>query len=135
MGQGIDPSGKRREAWEHFSTRWALILHNPTLSNEDEQQVWLPLRQRWVWIRSGSTRHGPSTGRAIDLMLSTGDLDVRLKIHNSVNCRQSHIDLDLATGAVDSDEVCCPWHYCLEYASGDHLLIEAEIWVQGSQNS
>ena len=89
LGLGVDPSRKRREAWDIFIGKWNLALHNVCLNDEDPQPMLLPRRGREVEIRTGSTRHGPIVGRAIDLMLATEDLDVTMKIHNGIHCRQS----------------------------------------------
>ena len=106
LGAGPDPSPRRREAWRLFMIRWTLSLHNPYLGDETPSSIWLPLRGREASVRTGSTRHGPHTGRAIDLVLSSSDVELVFTIHNSLHC-----------GGAGH----CQWPDCQEYAGGDHF--------------
>ena len=78
LGGQPDPSRKRSAAWEIFLSKWDLVLHNPHLGEETPVSVHLPLRDRDVMLRRGSTRHGPHVGRAIDLTLTSSDVELSL---------------------------------------------------------
>ena len=77
-----------------------------------------------VTIRRGSTRHGQGTGRAIDLVCITDDIDAHMVIHNGIHCG--------GPGA-------CAMHDCVEFAGGDHFLItimvQASILGRGGESS
>ena len=72
----------------------------------------LPLRRSTIRIREGSTHHGLTVGRSIDIVLAGQAVDIEMKIHNSVHC---------AGGEG------CSWPVCLEYTRGDHFLITVDI--------
>ena len=67
-------------------------------------------------IRLGSTRHGPTVGRAIDLALCSPNVCAELTVHNGIHC--------YLQGS-------CGWTECVEFASGDHffqqLLVEFAV--------
>ena len=96
---------KRRESWIKFVDKWGLELHNPSM-HSDQVTITLPLRDRTVAIKEGTTRHGSATGSAIDLGLSTTDLRVDLLVHNSWHCSQ---------------DTPCIWPLCKEFARSDHF--------------
>jgi hypothetical protein len=85
-GPGSADSLRRRVAWNAFMREWGLVLHNPVMFGDELSVIHLPLRKRDVSICSGSTRHGPSTGRAIDLVLTSGDVELEVVVHNGRHC-------------------------------------------------
>ena len=91
------------------------MIHNPTLHAGSARRIWLPLRKKEAKIYEASTRHDCHVGRAIGLVLATADLQVKVKVHNSIHC---------------SAESECTWGECLEYAMGDHFIIEAEVRLE-----
>ena len=101
----------RRKKWIWFRRKWDLQLHNPSLQSE-VVEVELPLRRSTIRIREGSTHHGLTVGRSIDIVLAGQAVDIEMKIHNSVHC---------AGGEG------CSWPVCLEYTRGDHFLITVDI--------
>ena len=103
----VERNRQRMVRWDVLMSKWQLILHNPALHCHDIQEVHLPIRSKHVRIQMGSTRHGPGTGRAIDLVVSTPDVPVVLAIHNGLHCQ--HV-------------ASCSWPVCLEYCRGDHFL-------------
>ena len=110
---GIEPRQLRETGWRNFQRKWNLTLHNPKMTG-DTHTMYLPLRQREVTIKQGSTRHGQGVGRAIDLILSTNDLDITMKVHNGLHCS-------------GPDQECCGWPHCLEFANGDPFFHEVTI--------
>ena len=126
LGGGDDHSSRRRRAWERFVAEWGLILRNEPLDVQDVMEVVLPLRKRSVKLMRGSTRHGPSVGRSIDLVMSTCDVVLNATIHNGLQC-DGLVDVDGAHVASSDNECNCAWDHCLEYANGDHFLIEMDV--------
>ena len=116
LGGALDPRCRRRTAWATFQRRWSLELNNPTMHAAPISSIRLPLRNKVVNVRAGSTRHGPTPGRAIDLTLSSTDVSIEMVIHNRIHC------------CSDSP---CVWPNCADYAWGDHFLIVAEITQRG----
>ena len=106
---------ERDRAFAKLCSEWQLLVHNPSLRNDEAKDLRLSLRERTVSIRTGSTRHDAGTGRAIDLVLSTGDLCPSVTIHNGLHCGG-------ATGV-------CKLPLCYEFARGDHFLVEAIVPV------
>ena len=74
-----------------------------------EHHMFLPLRRCDVQLFNASTRHGKFTGRTIDLVCHSQELCVDVIIHSGVQCR--------ADGR-------CNWPECVEYARGDHFILE-----------
>ena len=84
LGGATQRPTKRRRALAKFMNEWGLELHNPDL-NGDPQEITLPLRDRLVCIKEGTTRHGRGVGSSIDLGLSTTDMKTDLLVHNSLH--------------------------------------------------
>ena len=103
LGGGREPQRKRQQCWLRLAARWVLVLHNPHMAGQ-EHRLFLPRRQREVMVKGGSTRHGPGQGRAIDLVISTADVEVDMCIHNGLNCGGPGV---------------CPMDGCFELATGD----------------
>ena len=51
-------------------------------------------------------------GRAIDLVLTSVDIELTMTIHNFLHC---------------GGEEACPWGSCCEYAGGDHFFISLDV--------
>ena len=114
LGQGCDPSKARRRRWELLMASSELRLLNQTMATETPQMVKFPGRGQHVRLLSGSTRHAspPSVGRAIDLALASEDIDVRLIIHNVLQC-----------GGPER----CIWPACAKFCNSDHFLLQLTI--------
>ena len=119
-GPGVSDSARRRSAWNSFMDEWDLLLHNPPFHGDVPDSILLPLRGRSVDVYAGSTRHGPTAGRAIDLVMSSRDVCLDMVIHNGRGC---------------GGHGCCQWEFCTEYAGGDHFLIVLEIEFLVHKNS
>ena len=108
LGGKREPRRRRQAAWVRLRDKWKLILHNTRMTGASEQ-ILLPIRRRTLTIQEGSTHHGSGEGRAIDLAAGSPDLAVDFLLHNGISCSR--------TGA-------CTWHKCVEFAGGDHFLME-----------
>ena len=107
----------RDQRFASLLDKWGLLLLNPPLHGLRAKDIWLPRRQRWVRLHAGSTHHGTSEGRAIDLAVATQDLLADLVIHNGVHC-----------GGSES----CAWPLCVEFEGGDHFLVTVSVSLGSS---
>ena len=112
-----EPNKRRMRAWDRLMEKWDLVLHNPRLDGVI-REVWSPLRSKHLAFQSSSTHHGLGSPRAIDLVYSTGDLLLDVRIHNSLNC-------------APAPGVPCVWPGCLDFAKGDHFLLEILLQACG----
>ena len=65
----------RQLPWTRFLRKTGLTLLNPLLSNDELHRVWLPLRERYVDIFAGTTRHDTDSCSTLDLVLATSSLE------------------------------------------------------------
>ena len=90
-----------------LTKKWDIHLHNPSLAGAVPLEIDLPIRGRQVKVYAGSTRHGPSVGRAVDIVGTIGERTLDMVIHNGIHCGGPGI---------------CGWDACVEYGRGDHFL-------------
>ena len=102
-----DPKGVRTAGWGNFVNQWPFTILNQSFGGAQQQIVHLQLRNRDVSVHRGSTRHGPSTGRCIDLALATQDIDGTMCTHNGVQCKGNSM---------------CDLVLCTEMGGGDHFV-------------
>lgn len=105
-------SSRRLSEWIVFVKDSRLCLANPPRNATAVTDIRLPIRDRLISVAPGSTRHGPSMGRCIGLILHSENVSLEVSIHNGVHCKvQSH----------------CPWAECIEAGGGDHFWIEVRV--------
>ena len=88
------------------------VIRFRTSESSDGSSVYLPRRKRQVDVKIGSTRHGHTVGRAIDLALCSRNLGATLVIHNGVQC---------------CSDAPCPWPDCVGFALCDHFFGQISV--------
>ena len=112
LGGSDRAAAARRVKWSALLVEHGLAHSGPSSQGDNPTAVWLPLRQKQVYVGAGCTHHCTGRARAIDIIVATSSVEISTLVHNGLHCKE---------------EGGCNWDYCVEYTSGDHFLVEACI--------